>query len=81
MCPSLKGQQNYIAFGACQEHCKLHVRRPAPDEVREPEWRVVNPDIDNIEDSTKMSYKTSYPDDSSQLYYWRPTYWRRTPPK
>lgn len=93
----VEGQQNYIKFGACQQHCKIYVRRPAPDEVRDREWLFINLDIDNIENPkperifivnvnsdiieksmSGINKEVSYPDDSTQLYYWRPTYWRRT---
>ncbi|KAF3884751.1 MULTISPECIES: CPCC family cysteine-rich protein [Nostocales] len=94
----LVGQLNYIEFGACESTCQPHARRPTSSDIRDPEWRVINLDVDNIEDFQPerifivnassdividkplplINDKTPYPDDRTQLYYWRPTYWRRT---
>ncbi len=74
----LEGQQNYLAYGACEERVKPYVRPPLPDEQREAGWRLLNPDIDNIEEPISgVDYGGSYPKDYLSLYYWRPTYWRR----
>ncbi|CAG0936072.1 hypothetical protein TFLX_04936 [Thermoflexales bacterium] len=77
----IEGQKNYMAFGVCEQHVKPHVRSPRSDETKESDWRPIDPDIDNIEDSIPgIDYGTSYPEDYRRLYYWRNTYWRRSTP-
>ncbi len=45
----------------------------------EPGWRPLNPDQDKPEKPSRgISYGDSYPwPDTTVLYYWRSTYWRR----
>ena len=74
----IEGQKNYAAFGACEQRVKPYVRSPRSEELKEPEWRPVDPDVDNIEDQIPgIDYGKSYPEDCRRLYYWRDTYWRR----
>jgi hypothetical protein len=46
---------------------------------REDQWRLLDPNIDNIEEPKRgVDYSESYPESGTTvLYYWRPTYWRR----
>src|SRR5262249_13854102 len=75
----VEGQRNYLAIGACEERVKPYVRPPRPYEQRDPEWRVIDPAIDNIEEPISgLDYGTTYPEDDEALYYWRSSYWRRT---
>jgi hypothetical protein len=78
----IEAQQNYAVFGACEQRVKPFVRPPQPDERRDPEWRPVNVEADNIEDPIPgFDYGRSYPKkDDAVLYYWRATYWRRNKP-
>ncbi len=77
----IEAQQNYAAFGACEQRVKPFVRPPQPNERRDPEWRPVDVETDNIEDPIPgFDYGRSYPKDDTVLYYWRATYWRRNIP-
>jgi hypothetical protein len=72
-------QRNYTAFGASERRAIGEGRRPFEDEVREADWRPLDVARDNIEEPERGSnYGDSYPlDDTTVLYYWRFTYWRR----
>jgi hypothetical protein len=80
----LQGQKNYLAFGACKERVKPFVRPPQLDEQQAKEWQPMNWTIDNINDPPKEdAYVRSYIKkklikDRTCLYYWSPTYWRKT---
>ncbi len=54
-------------------------RKPFDTEARDLEWRPLDPDRDNIEEPQGgVDYGDSYPlADTTVLYYWRETYWRR----
>jgi hypothetical protein len=72
------GQQNYLSIGVCERRFKSNVRLPLPNEQRDPEWRLIDPAIDNIEKPISgQRYEIAYPKDNSALYYWRSNYWRR----
>jgi hypothetical protein len=74
----VEGQRNYLAFGACEERGKAYVRLPLPEEQRDYEWRRSDPEVDDIEEPRRgVNYGNSYPEDTTTLYYWRSTYWRR----
>ncbi len=80
----IEAQKNYQAFGAMEMRFISNVRPPKADEPRELGWRMVDPEFDNIEDHSASGFdaqppsRVPYPDDSTALYYWRPTYWRRS---
>lgn len=75
----LEAQANYRAFGACEREMLEHCRAPMADESVEDGWRPLDPIADNVEAPARMGAAsgTTYPSDSTALYYWRPTYWRR----
>ena len=73
-----KAQVNYLEYGASEKRKRITSREPVPGELRDQAWRLVNPAIDNIEEPAGgINYSDSYPKDSTILYYWRSTYWRR----
>lgn len=74
-----EAQQNFADFGAATRRHQLEARAPVEGETREHEWRPLDASRDNIEEPTRgVAYAESYPfDDTTVLYYWRPTYWRR----
>lgn len=77
---SLKqAQQNYIAFGGCSRRKAMEAQAPIPGSRRDEQWRPINPATDNIETPRRgEDYSVTYPfQDTTVLYYWRPTYWRR----
>lgn len=75
--PSLiEGQRNYERDGWCEETMVDHVRRPRPDDVRDAGWRKVDSRYGDIGPYGKPH--PAWPKDTTTLYYWRPTYWRRS---
>lgn len=74
----VQAQENYRSYGA-SEHRKLpNVRVSGSEDLREPAWRVWNPKTDDTERSeTSAGYGKCYPSDTTTLYYWRETYWRK----
>ncbi|MCK4951722.1 MAG: hydrolase [Gammaproteobacteria bacterium] len=74
----IKAQVNYMEYGASEKRSLVNSREPVPGELRDREWRSINPARDNIEEpAAGINYSDSYPKDSTVLYYWRSTYWRR----
>ena len=74
-----RAQSNFAEFGAAERQKRHLARTPLDDEPREQGWRPLDSGRDNIEEPTRgVSYADSYPlEDTTVLYYWRPTYWRR----
>jgi hypothetical protein len=74
-----EAQQNYQHIGAAERRYIADCRRPFADEFREREWRVLDSSHDNIEEPGRgTNYADTYPlEDTTVLYYWRATYWRR----
>jgi hypothetical protein len=74
-----RAQQNFADFGAATRRSSALARSPFDDERRDPEWRPLDPAVDNIEEPRRgTAYADSYPvEDPTVLYYWRGTYWRR----
>jgi hypothetical protein len=72
-------QDNYKTFGAAQRKNRGLTRKPFEGEGLDPGWRPLDPAIDNIEEPRRgENYAETYPwRDTTVLYYWRPTYWRR----
>ena len=72
-------QNNYVTFGAAERRNRVLTRPPGERERREVGWRPLDPTRDNIEvPRSRVGYGDSYPDrDTTVLYYWRVTYWRR----
>jgi hypothetical protein len=69
-------QQNFLAYGACEQAACDHVRPPSEDEARDPQWRPIDPRIDQFEMWDNPSRKRP-PGRDESLYYWLPTFWRR----
>lgn len=79
-CVSLVDAQiNYQRIGVAERKNIGRGRAALDDEAQEEGWRPINPEIDNLEQPTSgEDYATSYPwSNTTVLYYWRPTYWRR----
>jgi hypothetical protein len=72
-------QHNFVAFGSAERRLCGQGRPPYTDETREQGWRALGPACDNIEEPQRgIDYGDSYPlADTTVLYYWRETYWRR----
>lgn len=71
--PLAEAQLNYARFGAIEERFAGDVRKPTPDDARDPEFRPIEPH-DSFED---VPTEAGGPSDPTALYYWRPTFWRR----
>ncbi len=74
-----QAQKNYVACGTAERRNAGTGRQPLGDDVREDSWRVLDVTHDNVEEPQRgIDYADSYPiQDTTVLYYWRPTYWRR----
>jgi Cysteine-rich CPCC len=72
-------QRNYADFGASSRRLHAESRKPFDEEPVESGWRPLDPERDNIEEPQRgIAYADSYPlEDTTTLYYWRSTYWRR----
>jgi hypothetical protein len=65
--------------GVSEARFKKHGRKPGKDDSRDPEWRPIDEALDKIEEPAKdIDYGSTFPADSTELYYWRPNYWRRS---
>ena len=74
----VEAQANFIKAGVCELRFSSNVRAPSASDVREPQWRPLDVSTDSVEEPVKgMDYGNTYPDDTTQLYYWRDNYWRR----
>jgi len=68
----VEGQRNYDRDGVCELRFRSHVRVATASDVRDPDWRQLDPSTDTIEEPIKgKEYGDSYPEDTTQLYYWR----------
>lgn len=75
----IEAQKNYSREGLCEWRLHAHVRSPNDADLRDPEWRPIDETKDNIEEHVfGVDEGKTYPMDATQLYYWRPTYWRRS---
>jgi len=74
-----RGQQNFATCHAAEKRNSGLAREPFEAERRDPQWRPLDPARDNIEEPQRgINYADSYPiQDTTVLYYWRDTYWRR----
>lgn len=72
-------QRNFPTLGVAERRHAGLGRQPRQDETRESNWRPLDPGRDNIEEPQGgINYADSYPlGDTTVLYYWRATYWRR----
>ena len=73
-----EAQRAYEATGACSQSRQTDVRTPV-GERRDEEWRPLDLKRDNVERPARgNNYADSYPlEDTTVLYYWRTSYWRR----
>jgi hypothetical protein len=74
----LEAQANFQSIGAKGAKRQQHTRPPTRSDARDPLWRRLDPTTENIErPMPEVDYAASYPTDLTELYYWRPNYWRR----
>lgn len=74
-----EAQRNYQSYGASERRNVGSTRAPLDEEQVEEGWRPLDPQVDNVERPSRgVRYADSYPwPDTTVLYYWRRTYWRR----
>ena len=72
-------QINYQQFGVAERKNRGRGRVAFADEKIDEGWRPIDPSIDNLEQPMAgEDYAVSYPwSNTTVLYYWRSTYWRR----
>lgn len=74
----IEAQRNYARDGVCELRLRSHARLPKESDVRDPDWRPIDENIDNLENHVSgIDYGETYPKDYTCLYYWRQGYWRR----
>ncbi|MCB5164962.1 barstar family protein [Streptomyces bambusae] len=69
-----ESQQNFRAYGACDQRGRRFVRPPADDEPLDPAWRPIDPATDWFEDSADEE-RRPWPDDGAALCWWLPSFW------
>jgi len=74
-----EAQRNYERYGASERRSLGRTRAPEGGEGRDPGWRPLDVERDNCEQPSRgTGYADSYPwPDTTVLYYWRDSYWRR----
>jgi hypothetical protein len=75
----IEAQRSYAATGSADPEREGAPLRPATaDEPIEPGFRPVDPVHDNVEFAE--AHESPYPTDPTELYWWRPTFWRTPQP-
>ena len=73
----LEAQGNFIKEGVCELGFSSNVRAPTASDLRDPQWHPFDVSTDKVEEQVEgMEYGDTYPDDTTELYYWRDNYWR-----
>ena len=72
--PLVEGQENFLKLGATEQRFAKNVRAVSPDDKREPGWR----HIDATDFFEPEASRIPWPEEPTTLYYWRPTFWRRS---
>ncbi len=75
----VEAQRNYVIHGSSERRKRGLTRTPFEGEPRDETWRPIDLQRDNLEEPRRgLKYADSYPyEDTTVLYYWRLTYWRR----
>ena len=75
--PSLmEAQEQFIASGAMEVRLLRLVRPPRQDEPVDTGWHPIDLARDPVEHPPALGEHSSWPDDLTALYWWRPTFWR-----
>ncbi|PJZ57226.1 CPCC family cysteine-rich protein [Leptospira barantonii] len=69
-----QAQLNFLEFYASEKSLLIHVRKPAPTDFLDSDWRPIDTIRDKFESFTNKQCQRAILDES--LYYWRPTFWR-----
>jgi hypothetical protein len=75
----LDAQQNFAELGTAEKKNRGLPRPPFETEHQDSGWRPLDSAADNIEEPHRgEDYSRTYPwRDTTVLYYWRKSYWRR----
>jgi hypothetical protein len=77
--PSLmEAQRSFAEFGASKVRHIHRVRSPTQEDLREPDWRPVDPLRDLFKNLDRGDGTDDWPrpTERTRLYYWRPDFWR-----
>ena len=68
----IEAQENYFRDGVSELRFRSNVRAAEASDDREPQWRRIDVRADRIEEPIPgKDYGCSYPEDATELYYWR----------
>lgn len=70
----LDAQLNFSVIGAKDEQALRFVRFPGPHDIRDPDWRPIDLDVDRVASVPVDMDALAQPDDPTTLYYWLPRY-------
>lgn len=75
----LQAQLNYQKYGVAEVKNRGRGREAFSSEGLDEGWRPIDPEKDNLEEPRRgEDYESTYPwGNTTVLYYWRPTYWRK----
>jgi hypothetical protein len=68
----VQSQKNYSSFGYAKPWMQQCIRKATAADLRESGWRLFDPQSDLIESIPVDHDSTSWPDDLTSFYYWRP---------
>jgi Cysteine-rich CPCC len=75
--PSLiDAQRNFAEFGACEVRFLQRVRSPTAEDIRDPDWRPLDPLRDLYKALDRHDGTDDWPTEHTRLYYWRSDFWR-----
>jgi len=72
----MEAQRNFAEFGASEVRLLLFVRSPTEEDIRDPDWRPVDPLRDLFNALDHHDGTDDWPTEPTRLYYWRHDFWR-----
>lgn len=76
--PYFAGLPNRVSLADAQVNFAMTGLPPKGVE-RDPDWRPIDRDVDDLPDPPVDFDALSEPEDPTTLYYWLPIYWQRVP--
>ncbi|WP_405820662.1 CPCC family cysteine-rich protein [Streptomyces sp. NBC_01390] len=70
----VEAQENFQAYGACDQHGRRFARPSADDEPLDPDWRPIDLAVDLFEDWRSGTHRP-WPTAPSVLCWWLPSFW------
>ena len=72
----VRAQENFVTSGVVEQGRFDRVRAPRAGDLRDVDWRPLESGRDYMEEPRRgVRYGSSYPEDTTVLYYWRGTFW------